>query len=398
MVSLIAACKGGFQRVPDAGSDALDAPEPPVLLGCKATRFSIDVPMPQLAGVIQLPLVKQVAVTPTPRGYHVFVVDGNNTLRGYSYEFAGNELVATARNVSLMANVTGSIAAVALPADASDRAEALLAVPCTATSTTLIALDSQLSPLTRSGTTPGVIHDGWLAGYGSLVSTDPGRLVFLAMKDGTTELYARAVSRLGVDEDAGSPHLLDLGSNVPSGATMIRAGTGYLVVWNAAGPVPDEVWAMMLDERLDVAAPATKISPEPDVTMENSNLPAVGYSAKSKVALFAWALKQDQIWFSLRDEQLKVLPPTIEIQPGNVPSIAASDDDFLVVWTDYLGTQELSAGRVALDGTLTRPGLSTTNGKAPGWDLVVRNSQPALVWLEDVTSGPYLWFDALCKP
>lgn len=401
MVPLIVACKGGFQVVPDA-TEAPDAPpDAPPVLACKAMRFPVASTVAASAGVTQIQLVNQIAVTTTPRGYHVFIVDGNSTLRGYSYEFSGTELVETAHNVSIMSNVAGTISAVALDPATSDRAEALLAVPCTSTSTTLIPLDAQLGPVTSTGTTPGTIHDGWLAGYGSLVRTDASHVVFLAQQDGTSNLFARSVSRLGVDEDSGSPPQVSTGGNAPSGPMIMRAGTGYLVVWDAAGPTPNEVQATVLDQARKVVTPPTKISPDTSVTTADADLPTAAYSAASNVSLFAWVAKigRDQVWFSLRDEQLRTMPQTVGTMPpeGNAPSIAAGDRDFLVVWTDAGGAQQLSAARIGTDGSYLRPGLSTTGGTAPAWDLVVRNGQPALVWFEDVSSGPYLWFDALCN-
>jgi hypothetical protein len=356
------------------------------------------------AALVDPALVNQIAVAPTPRGYHVFFVDAANALHGVSFELVDNDLVETARTVApIMTDVTGAIGAVALPPHTADNAEVLLAVPCSSTSTALIALDAKLQRASDGATRfTDVIHDGWMGGRGSLVHADGDRLLFLAMKDGTSELYAKMVSRAGIDQDGGNPRQVSTGGFSPSGQRIVRAGSGYMVLWDAAGQTPNEVQATMLDGQLGVTTPTTKISPDIGETMSDSDLPTAAYSEASRLSLFAWVIKvsRDQLWFSLRDEQLQKTSQVVATMPeGNEPAIVAGDNDFLVVWTDAGGSQQLSAARIAPDGSFIRPGLSTTGGRAPAWDVVVRQGQPALVWFEEVTGGePYLWFNALCRP
>jgi hypothetical protein len=402
IVSFVAACKGNFQVVPDAAPP--DAPpDAPPSLACQAKQIPA-------AGMVSAPaaagpgLISQLAVAATPRGYHVFLVDATSAVHGVSFEFVDNQLIETNRTTQPIATaVTGAIGALTLPPGGSDNAEVLLAVPCSSTSTALIPLDAKLQPASDGITTyDDVIYDGWNGGQGSLVRGADGRLVFLAVKNGTTELYARTVSRVGIAQDGGAPPLVNTAANAPSGQRITNAGTGYLVMWDAADLTPNEVQATMLDGQFGVTAPTTKISPDIAETMSDSDLPAAAYSAATRTSLFAWVIKTgaDRVWFSLRDEQLRQTSAAIATKPeGNRPAIAAGDSDFLVVWTDAGSAQQLGAARISPDGSFSRPGLSSTGGIASGWDLVVRQGQPALVWFEELTTGePYLWFDALCRP
>jgi hypothetical protein len=400
IVSFVAACKGNFQVVPDAATDA--PPDAPPNLACQPTRLPAAGMVPALA-TADPRLINQLAVVPTPRGYHLFFLDAANSLHGASFEFANGELVEKSRTTAPIATaVTGAIGAIALEPSSNDNAEVLLAVPCSDTSTALIPLDAQLQAASNGTTTyDDVIHDGWNGGRGSLVRADGDRVLFLAVKNGTPELYAKRVSRLGIEQDGGAPRRVDTAGTAPSGSTITPAGTGYLVTWDAADLTPNEVQATMLDGQLDVVAPTTKISPDIAETMSDSDLPAAAYSAGLRMSLFAWVIKisNDQIWLSLRDEKLGQMSQTIATKPdGNLPAVAAGDSDFLVVWTDAGSGLQLGAARVGPDGSLSRPGLSTTGGTASGWDVVVRQGQPALIWFEEVSSGPYLWFDALCRP
>lgn len=401
ILSVVSACRGNFQQELDAAPAPPDAPPPQ--LSCDPKRFSAAGMVSPAAALQDPALVNQIAVAPTPRGYHVFFVDAVNALHGVSFELVGNDLVETARTAApILTDVSGAIGAVALPPDTADNAEVLLAVPCSSTSTALISLDSKLQRASDGAAAfTDAIHDGWMGGRGSLVRADGNRLLFLAMKDGTSELYAKRVSRAGVDQDGGTPRQVSTGGFAPSGQRIVPAGSGYMVLWDAAGQTPNEVQATMLDGQLGVTTPPTKISPDITETMSDSDLPAAAYSEASRVSLFTWVIKvsRDQLWFSLRDEQLQKTSPVAMTPEGNEPQIVAGDDDFLVVWTDAGGSQQLSAARIGTDGSFIRPGLSTTGGRAPAWDVVVRDGQPALVWFEEITGGEsYLWFNALCRP
>jgi hypothetical protein len=390
IASLVVACKGNFQIVDDAGPTPDAPPDAAPVLSCKPPRFTMPGPM------------KRLAATATPRGYAVFLVDDVNTLRGYAYELdANNELIEKARDVEILTGVSGTVAAIPLDPSANDRAEMMLAVPCAPGSTTLIALDEQLRPVTSSLTqSPGITHDGWVGGAGSLVRTDANHLVFLATKDGTTEIYAKSVSRLGVDEDGGSPRKVTTGPQEPVSPMVARTSAGYLVVWNALNPTtPNEVHATVLDDQRNVATGATRISPDPVTVPSDADLPSVAYSPSSKVALFAWVMKtgRDHVWFSLRDEQLKEVATVTPTPEGNAPVIAAGANDFLVVSTDARGDQQLSAARIAADGSYSQPGIESTGGRGPAWDVVVRNGQQALIWYEQGSTTNYLWFDPACR-
>ncbi len=373
LVALIAGCgRVGIHPLADASM-----PDAPPSLACAPARFSV-------AGT-----TKRLTATATPRGYDLFMIDEAAKVHGYAYEFVDGQLRPGRENVSVPSDATGSLDAIALDPGAGDTAEVMLIATYGTpmpTGTALIALDPQLVQL---GT---ATHDDWVSGPGSLARGDDGALAFLGVTKAGSALEAKTVSRSG--GDLGVSGAIDTQGHTPSLPAIVRGGHGYGVAWGANGT--DEIDATILDTRMAVTTPTTKVGFDPEGRFAALR-PSVAYSAASNTYLVAWAQKiangGDEIWVSLRDEQLGVAHAPINLtRVGDSPQVVAGDHDFLVVWED---TGRLGAARVAPSGDVTPVGIPGT-GTAAAWDLVVRYGEPALLWIEEMGTGPNLWLDTLC--
>jgi len=389
LLSLFAGACGhlGFDALPspDAASDdaAADAP-PPTLIACGTSpRFAIT-----------LTSAMQLAATATTDGYRVFTTDDTGQVRGSAFTFAtasgATTLGAAGPEVDIVQGATGPLGAIA------SGNQTVLAAPYGAapnsTGTSLIPLDAQLQPLGAA-----VRRDGWYGAAGSLAQRPGGPLAFLIQAIDGRAVDAQLVSPLGAD-DGGASHVIDSseGANTP---TILAAGAGYVATWNATVPSPDPIRAALLSDQLQPTALAsTQITPT--TTLPDSFAARVAYLPGVDRYLFVWTekLSGDQIWMSLRDASLGPIGAAAMVTTDGVtPNVVASADDFLVVW--IAGNQALGAARVSSDGQITqRPAIATSGGGAVAWDLVSRNDQPVLVWLEGGGVGPNLWFDPLCTP
>ena len=371
MIPVVAACgRMGFDQSagPDGTSDAaIDR----LHLMCGApARFSVGATTSRLAAAS------------TPGGYNVFTVDDTGEVRGFTYELTTGTPVAQLDNVAITSNANGPLGSIAL----GDKL--LLAVPYgrpVATGTQLVPLDAQLA--TRGQPT---MQDGWFGSFNTLAATGSGTLAFLGQL-GNGEVDAKLVSPLGVD--LGAPHPVIDQADGASLPTILPTATGFVVVWAANAPSPNEVHAELLDAQLAIQTPATTVS---FPTQFDAEVPRIGYSTTSGTYMFAWVEKTgqgDQIWVSLRDASLNE-SQHLKIGSGYAPAIVAGDNDFLVVWED--GSQ-LDAARITMGGQVTPLSILGSGGKFAAWDLVVHNGQPAVVWAETGGTGANLWLDPLCN-
>lgn len=390
LVCLVVACRGNLNLQPEAPQDAppdtpVDA-QPPTVIACGAPeRFSIG------------RTVKHLYTAATERGFVVVTLDDSDAAFGFSYEFSGNRLVEKVYDVPIATGTFGQVGAIRVDHDARDSIDVLIAAPygtdaTKPTGTALLPLDARLQQVG-----PTVKHDGWLAGYGSLARSDDGDLVFLGITGGGAEIDVKTVSRVG--GEAGIAHPVDASGNMLSQPTMLRTQAGYMVVWAAPGGVLAEAKAAILDESLGVTTPAAKVSRD---TGFSALTPTAAYSTAARRYLFAWAYKDDPgdvVALSLRDDQLgETATQVTGTSRGRFPAIAAGKDDFLVVWQDAGTIGHLGGVRVTPDGKPTYLAIPGTGGTAAAWDLIVRNGQPVLVWLEQGGTGANLWLDPLCDP
>ena len=372
LFSIVAACgRTGFDPAPGPGSSA--APDAASLdhLTCGTpAQFSVGA------------TTSHVRAATTPRGYNVFTVDDTGNASGFTYEFQAGTLVQKAGDVPLMTGATGPIGSVPL----GD--QSLLAVPYgrpTATGTALLPLDAQLAARAQPAK-----QDGWFGSFSSLAPAASGNVVFLGQL-ASGEVDAKLVSPLGADEGAAHPVI-----NAAEGVgmpTLVPAGPGWLVTWEADAPSPNEVRAEILDGQFAVTTPATTMSFDMQF---DSEIPRVAYSAASDSYVFAWIQKSatgDQVWISLRDHTLAETQHRM-LASGYAPAVVAGDADFLVVWEN--GPQ-LSGARVTADGKVTLVSILGSGGKFAAWDLVVHNGQPAIAWVESGGTGPNLRLDPLCN-
>jgi hypothetical protein len=319
----------------------------------------------------------------TPQGYNVFLADGAGNVHGFTYEFEAGTLVPRLEDVPLTSNANGPIAAIAL----GD--QRLLAVSYgrpSATGTQLVPLDAQLVLRGQP-----VQQEGWFGGASTIATTRNGAIALLGQL-GAKEVDAKLVSPLGTDLGAAHP-LIDK-ADAAGQPTILPVATGFLVAWAASAPSPDQIRAEILDEQFAITTPATPISTG---TQFDAVLPRVGYSAASDSYVFAWVEKTstgDQIGISVRDGHLQETQHVM-IGPGYAPAVVGGDTDFLIVWQN--GTQ-LAAARITPSGKFTLLSImGSSTGKFAAWDLVVRNGQPAVAWVETGGAGANLRLDPLCN-
>jgi hypothetical protein len=393
ILSLAAACgRAGFDERPVSDAAMIDgAPDaaPPVF-ACGASA------------AVQFPFsgaVEQLSATATLHGYDVLALSASE-IRGYTYDFAGtgtaSSLTASRSNVLVGSGAAAAVAAFAIDDDV------LVTMPYlngNDAGTDLLPFDHALvsrgTPIQRPAT---------LVTAGGIAHTAAGAVAVLGQSFTAdaqpAQVTAQLISRLGAAVDAAQqPVELIPATEVPNTPTITAAGASFLMSWSSATTSPRQVFGRVLDAQLRAVAPASQISVAPDVTPV---APRVAYAAGADRYLFVWYEKVnsvDQIWGSLRNADLSPVGAPFQIATQGVfPVIAASDTDFLVVWSDGNQTPRLGAARVTKDGERTQLAVtSATNGKVVGWDLTVRYDQPALVWVEANADGTeQLWIDPLC--
>ena|GEM_PF-5792835 len=385
VVPLLAACRFGFQDQPDAQPppppptiDAPpDAPPPPVLACGAPVRFAMA----------KAPTF--MTATGTTTGYNLITSDGTN-VRGYAYNFVGGTLVAQRGDVSLYDGPTGELTTIAN----GDRS--LVGVATGApdpNATSVIALSDQLMPFGTPAT-----HDAWVGGIGSLARNTTGTLAFLGTKVPSTEVDAQVIADDG--SAVGPAHVV-----IPDGdaATITATGADFLVTWNASIDGRPRMFAAvhsLTSDSLVTKISTQTINTDPAVEAFNGR---AAYAAASDTYLFSWMQKPggasgDLIMISLRDRNLNELAGMPkQVGGGNQPIVVAGKDDYLVAWR--IADTQLGAARVKPDGTVVPVAIENTAQTVLGMDLVVREGQPALVWLEkDLAGGATVRFDPLCSP
>jgi hypothetical protein len=377
--------RSGFEAVitADAAADAIVADAPLSVLPCVAPRAAID------------PATTALSATATLSGYDVFAVDSDGQVHGYGFHFDDAGLTTAATNVDVAPNATGPLAPLAIGDDV------LMVMPYgrpDATGTSLIALNPQL------GTKSAVMADGFYGASGALTHSASGaaalitqRLAGAAVNPGQVE--AKLVSPAG--DNVLGPRVVIDGAQGAYNQMILPATSGLVVAWDATNVQPSVVRAERVDDRFMVT------SPEP-VQVSPSDVQAISprgaYLASASRYLFVWYQKLqdggDQVWGSLRNADLSdALGQPILItrdRQGATPVVVAGKDDFLIVWESDTGSL-IGAARVSTTGQITDAPILSTGGQAAAWDLVVRNGQPALIWLERDGVGKNLWIDPLCS-
>jgi hypothetical protein len=383
MVPMMAACRVGFQDQPD--SQMLPAPPIDVL--------PIDAPPPPTLACgapIKFPLATApttITATATAAGYNLITGDAVG-VHGFSYKFVDAKLVADRGDVLLFTGPSGELSSIA------NGDQSLLSVtsgmPMLDT-TTVIALDAQLGKVGMPA-----VHDAWVGGLGSLARGTTGILALLGIKFDTGEIDAQAI--VGDGASSGPPHVLAPAGSSP---TVAAAGADFLVTWDAHSEASGKVHAAV--HTLTGDSIVTKVAPQILSTdPANDAFNARGdYSAATDTYLFAWMQKPgtpaDQIRISRRDHELNEVGIAQNIGNGNLPYVVAGKDDFVVAWR--IDDVRLGAARVRPDGSILPVEIVGTAQHAIAMDLVVREGQPVLVWVEaDTSGGATVRFDPLCNP
>jgi hypothetical protein len=385
VAGLLCGCgRSGFEAVVTADAAADAAPDaPPPVLPCTAPRVAID------------PATIELSATATLSGYDVFAVDGDGQVHGYSFHFGDAGLTTAASAIAIAGNATGPLAPLAVGDDV------LMIMPYgrpDATGTSLIALTPEL------GTKSAVMADGFYGASGALTHSATGAVALITQRLDQTpinpgQVEAKLVSPAG--GDVLGPRVVIGGAQGAYNQMILPAASGFVVAWDATNAQPSVVRAEQVDDRFMVT------SPEP-VQLSPSEVQAISprgaYLASADRYLFVWYQKLqdggDQVWGTLRKADLTdALDGPILIsrdRQAASPVVVASKDDFLIVWEGNTGSL-IGAARVSQTGAITDAPILSTGGQAVAWDLVVRNGQPALIWLEQGGSGKNLWLDPLCN-
>lgn len=391
----LGACRIGFDALQaaqdaagsDGGSDAPPVGPPPPTLACGAgVGFEIGVP-PQSASAT----VISFAAAATDSAYYAFVLDSNGAAHGFSYPFAGDQVVTGADDAAAFDGGVASISAAGVP-------EGVLAVveygpinsPQPPTGSALIPLDANL---VSRGTPQRTA--GWFAIDHSLARASDGTLGLLGQIS-SGDVVAKLVSATGVD--LGAAHTVVDSSDGASLPTIGAADAGFFVSWSAGSVSPNAVRLELLNASLAVTPPPPPIN---DGAKFDSFMPHAAYTPEHGVYLSTWYEKPpagDAIYASLRNGQLGAVMAPLQLSThGSQPRVAAGKDDFLVVWRDVT-SGGLSAARVAPDGTVTKVSIMGAVANYLGFDVVSRAGQPVLVWLEGATAPDplILHIDPLC--
>lgn len=385
-LTLLAGCRVGFDRVPEAPDGPGGGPDgpPPHLLSCGSPlQFTITNPAGSGSGSGTVVETLVLAATAAADDYYVFA-EAAGEVHGFSYGFAGDQLVTHAVDAPVFSGASGTIAAV--PAGDGVLASIVYGQP-SALGTALVPLDGQLAPRGMPQ-----MYAAWFGGERTIARADDGALAFLGA---TSDVAAKLVGSDGAS--LGSPHTVIDRSESPTEPTITASGAGFLVTWSAAAASPDEVHAELLDKQLATAAVmSTTINP---AAMYDGHSPRAAYAPAPDRYLFAWWLKtpvSDEVWVSLRDGGLGEIRPILLSPHAKFPRLAAGQDDFLVVWQDTGATSGLAAARVKFDGTVQPLTVSGAGGSQLGWDVVTRAGQPALIWIEGGATTT-MWLDPLCN-
>jgi hypothetical protein len=197
--------------------------------------------------------------------------------------------------------------------------------------------------------------------------------------------------------------------------TVVPAASGFLVAWIALSVSPRRVQAELISDQLAVTTPPIEIStagPTSPITVNDALSLRAAYLSGADRFLFTWYQKisgGDQVVISLRDRDgdgdgrsdLATAHELIALSTQGInPVVVAGSDDFLVVWKAG-DLKTLRAARVSSEGEVTPVGVNGTGGLPVAWDLVVRNDQPALVWIEapeapESSNSGTLRIDPLC--
>jgi hypothetical protein len=373
VLSLAACGRLGFRDVPADAPVVEVAPDAPSLLTCGAPERLA------LAGATSI------AAVATAAGYLVVSIDAAGNVRARTAAVRGGALV-TAADAPIASDASGTVSAIA----AADGA--LIVLPYgrpTATGTAVLALDASLGVVG----TPARF-DGWIAGPGAVARAASGELtiavtlpsgeVDVAHVGATGELVGAAAPAVSKTEAATLP-------------TVVAGPAGVTLAWSANAASPNQVRAGRIDDLVN-GATATPISTGPF----DAFVPRVAYAAASDSYLFAWMEKAsggDVIGFALRDGKLGARAAVSFTPPGNRPAVVAGDHDFLAVWQDDAAASGLAAARITADGAIMPMTIPGAGGKALAWDVVVRDGQPAVAWLENTGAAtpPTLWLDPVCR-
>jgi hypothetical protein len=383
LLPLAAGCRLDFDRLPAMPGDAAPdvAPPAPIALPCGAPpQFPIASP-----GGGSTITLGPLAVAATDTDYYVLAADTAGDVHGFSYAFDGAHLLPRAIDAPVFSGATGAVAAIDTP-------DGVLAVMeygrPNASGTALVPLDGQLA----SRGTPQM-NQTWYGLDSTIARAADGTMALIGQQS-SGAAAAKRVSPAGAD--LGASHLVVDSSEGVNSVAITAAGSRFLVTWGASAPSPNQVRAEIVDEQLGIVVPATTINPG---AMFDGDNPRAGYAAAADRFLIAWSFKTssgDELWVSLRDNQLAELHALRLSLHGVQPRIAAGKDDFLVAWKDTNMPSGIAAARVRFDGSFDSLVVSGSGSKALGWDLVSRAGQPALVWIEG-SAAPSVWLDPLCN-
>lgn len=376
LLVLAAACgRTGIDRETGPSDAALDSPaiDAPAVLACNPPRFQVADTMSTLSAIA------------TPAGFDVFPVDSGAVVHGLAYAMSGSGSLGAASNDVTVGQAAAGPVGVTVAGD-----NVVVSMPFNSGTpgTQLIQLDRSLTAVG-----PKIMITNWSSPNNNLT----GMVAYngidsVALLGGENGGFsARLVSLDGVISPS-HPVINGVAPAAPQGATIVRAGSGYVVSWwdGQSG----ELDAELLDDNLAVVQPAVKLG------QASGTPPRVAYLASAKRYGVTWWQKIggiDYAFVGVFDASFAPVAEPVNVGAGTFSNIIAGDSDFLVVWDgDAMTAPALGAARVLPDGSMVQLGIANSGGKQITWDLVSRAGQPALVWLEGGGTAPNLWIDPLC--
>ena len=161
--------------------------------------------------------ITAIATTPTPGGFAVFIVAADKVVRGWSYDYQTDQLVAAAQNVQLATSATSAIGA------ASNGSQIMLSAMygSPATGTALFGLDPTLATMGQG------MHDASLATTSPVASSGTGFAFATVGTSTPTDVSVRQVTAAGID--AGAPVKIVAAAEAPGSVSIIATATGYAV-------------------------------------------------------------------------------------------------------------------------------------------------------------------------
>ena len=382
-ISLLVACRGGFDQLPGAGIDAdvvgdmfmptVDSPPVPALSPLTCTGGAV-------AESIQVDNPDAMVAIGTDRGFAVFTANQMGEVRGWTFDVNNGALVRIADNVLLDSNSTG------MTTVGFDGTHILLANVIggiSPTGTHLHVLDtailSDVVPMMTSSTFSvrnGVTKNANTSGF-AYVTQGPTTAAMLHTLDDSGHETGSAATIIPDPESA---------DNI----SIIPVNSQYAATYIANAASPPVVRAFLLDASFAPVGGAVS----PSTGIDNVHTPALAYCPSGNDFIVAWTDKDatgmDQVFYATLDSTLATTKAATSIATmSNTPADIEIPGAFWLSWLDYNTGKVESA---VIDGSGTATPYPIANTGWPYWDVMTKHAdQSVLIWNVSGTTGNLLF-------